>query len=134
MNRPHTSLASRQSGLAAACAALQPGFARFVLPLLLTCAALLLLDCSVLRDYLARGPHMLTQISAAAASVSPWAPGDLEIQTADPVASAKTLASLVGFLTFMTATSVFLFDAALRVGAAYHRRNASRSLGPRSLR
>ena len=134
MNRPHSPVAPRQSGFAAACAALQPGFARFVFPLLLTCAALLLLDCTVLRDYLARGPHMVAQISAAAATASPWAPGDLEIQTADPIASAKTLASLIGFLTFMTATSVFLFDAALRVGAAFHRRNASRSLGPRSLR
>jgi hypothetical protein len=131
MNRRSAPQAARRDSFSATCAALQPGFARLVLPLLIACAALLLIDCTILRDYLARGPRteLLQPLAAPAVATGPWIPGDLEIQAADPVTSAQALATLCGLLIFMTATSVFLFDTTLRVGAALHRRNPPRSLG-----
>jgi hypothetical protein len=131
MNRPLPPQTSHRNGFAATCADLQPGFTRLVLPLLIACAALLLLDCASLRDYLARGPHIeLAQaVPIAINPAIPWTAGGLDFQTTDPVTSAKALATLIGLLIFMTASSLFAFDAILRVGAALHRRSPPRPLG-----
>jgi hypothetical protein len=131
MDRPSSPQASRRDGIAATCAALQPSFARFVLPVLIACAALLLLDCTILRDYLAHGPHteLLQAAPTAPVPAALWTPGDIEMQVTDPVSSATALATLCGLIIFMSASSIFLFDAALRVGAAVHRRNPPRPLG-----
>ncbi|HVJ54912.1 MAG TPA: hypothetical protein VM689_20800 [Aliidongia sp.] len=132
MNHPTPQAPSRRDGFTATCAALQPGFSRFVLPVMLACAALLVLDCTTLRHYLAHAP-LVSSIAAPMAEAvetnAPWIPGDIELQTADPVTSAKTLATLFGLIIFMTATSVFLCDTTLRIGGALHKRNQPKRQG-----
>jgi hypothetical protein len=133
MKHPRT--AQHLHAFTALCARFQQGFGRASFPLLLACAGLLLLDCGVLRDYLARPASVRSTLALPEPAdpqvpvIGAWPPTGVESAVIDPVSAAKSLAATFGILVYLVGTAIFVFDAGLRLGASLHR-GAQRRLHP----